>query len=92
MSLIGPTCRSDIALPVQPTEEVDNIWTIAKTDTALIITCNGVEVANFVFDSGGSQCVSTMGGDIVEKIQLRGTGSALLDTASDLYRAGNTGP
>nr|AFK75465.1 putative secretory peptide-55 [Pleurobrachia bachei] len=48
-------------LPVQPPGEVEKIWTIAKTETAIIITCNGVEVLNYLFaDSSMSDCVPRM--------------------------------
>eukprot|EP00116_Pleurobrachia_bachei_P017962 sb/3478224/ len=60
---------SYIDLPVQPPVEVDKIWTITKINTALIITCNGVEVLNYVFaDSSNSDCVSRWGGSDVEQI------------------------
>ena len=72
-------------LPVQPTVEVDMIWTYAKTDTAFIITCNGVEVLNYLFADSpiSTDCVSRWGGDVVEEIEFHDT-----DTASDFYRAG----
>nr|AFK75453.1 putative secretory peptide-43 [Pleurobrachia bachei] len=71
-------------LPVQPPVEVDKIWTIAKTDTAFIVMCNGVEVLNYLFaNSSNSDCVPNWGGDVVEEIQFR-----IHDTASDFYRAG----
>ena len=72
-------------LPVQPPVEVDKMWTITKTHTALIITCNGVEVLNYLFaDSSDSDCVPQWDGDVVERIAFSGQ----LDTASDFYRAG----
>ena len=77
-------CQSQIDLPEQPPDEVDKIWTIAKTDTALIITCNGVEVLNYLFaDSSGSACAPKWGGDVVEQIITNGA-------AADFYRAGKT--
>ena len=64
--------------------EVDKIWTITKTETALIITCNDVEVLNYLFaDSSDSRCVPTWGDDVVEEIMFRRD-----DSASDFYRAG----
>ena len=79
-------CISDYKdLPVQPPVEVDKVWMITKTETALIITCNNVEVLNYLFkDGSGSKCVTKWGGDIVEKIQFPKD----KDTASDFYRAG----
>ena len=76
-------CTSNMPdLPVQPPVEEDKIWTITKTETALIITCNGVEVLNYLFaDSSDSKCVPAWGGD-VEEIYFR-----LDDRASDFYRA-----
>ena len=71
-------------LPVQPSIEAENIWTITKTETALIIKCNDVEVLNYLFaDSSNSECVPIWAGDVVEYI-----GFDNLDTASDFYRAG----
>ena len=73
-----------IDLPVQPPVEVDKIWTFTKTHTALIITCNGVEVVNYLFaDSSSDNCVAKLGGD-VEQILF----DSDYDEASDFYRAG----
>ena len=75
------SCSSSLDLPVQPPLEVDKIWTIAKTETAWIITCNGLEVLKYLFaDSTDSSCVPTWGGDVVEQIEFHGS-----DTASDFY-------
>ena len=72
-------------LPVQPPVEVEKIWTIIKTETAIIITCNNVEVVSYLFaDSSESNCATKWDGDIVEKIRFSG----LYDTSSDFYRAG----
>ena len=79
-------CTPDWAeLPVQPTIEVDMIWTYTKTDTAFIITCNGVEVLNYLFADSpiSTDCVSRWVGDVVEEIMFPST-----DTASDFYKAG----
>ena len=79
------SCSTDLTdLPVQPPVEVDKIWTITKTETAIIITCNNVEVLNFLFANGSDSCVPRWGGDVVEKIKF----SSSWDTASDFYRAG----
>eukprot|EP00116_Pleurobrachia_bachei_P002407 sb/3462669/ len=80
---IGSCINSYTNLPVQPPVEVDKIWTITKTETAIIITCNGVEVLNYLFtDSSAGSCATEWGGDVVEEIRF-GTG----DTASDFYIA-----
>ena len=77
-------CISWTDLPIQPPVEVDKIWTITKTETALIITCNNVQVLNYLFaDSSDSRCVTKMGGDVVEQIKFNSN-----DKASDFYRAG----
>nr|AFK75425.1 putative secretory peptide-15 [Pleurobrachia bachei] len=71
-------------LPVELPVEVEKIWTIIKTGTALIITCNNLEVLNYVFaDSSNTKCVKKLGGDVVEVIKFHGW-----DAASDFYRAG----
>ena len=81
-------CYSLGNLPVQPPVEVDKIWTITKTDTNIIITCNNVEVLNYLFVDTitFTNCVSRVGGDVVEEIQFRDEGSK--DKAFDFYRAG----
>nr|AFK75449.1 putative secretory peptide-39 [Pleurobrachia bachei] len=82
--MIGYCTGSWTDLPVQPPVEVDKIWTITKTETALIITCNDVEVLNYLFvDSSRSECVPMWGGDVVEGIMFRSW-----DSASDFYKAG----
>ena len=82
---IGGNCITEWTdLSVQPPVEVNKIWTIAKTETAWIITCNGVEVLNFRFaDSSAGTCVSNWGGDVVEEIKFHNN-----DKASDSYSAG----
>ena len=87
-----------INFPVQPPYEVDKIWTIRKTDTALIMECNEVEVLNFQFsDSSEWYCEDYWGGDVVKKIKFQeyySFGIRYIDTASDSYRAklaGNAG-
>ena len=72
-------------LPVQPPVEVEKIWTFTKTDTAFIITCNNVEMLNYLFaDSSNDHCVPKLGGDVVEEIRLYKSHG----TASYFYRAG----
>ena len=36
-------------------------FTITKTDTSLILECNGEEMANYVFSSGEDKCKDTYG-------------------------------
>ena len=75
-------CNTWTDLPTQPPDEVDKIWTFNKTSTALIISCNGVEVLNYVFsDTSNDDCVPRWSRD-VEKIQFAATS----DTASDYYK------
>ena len=46
-----------IDLPTQPPDNGDKTWMFTKTSTAFIISCNGVEVLNYVFsDSSKSNC------------------------------------
>eukprot|EP00116_Pleurobrachia_bachei_P009338 sb/3469600/ len=77
-------CIGDFTdLPVQPPVEMDKIWTIVKAETALIITCNDVEVLNYLFaDSSNSKCVEVVGGNVVNVISF-----IKHDTASNFYRA-----
>ena len=71
-------------LPVQPPVEVEKIWTFTKTETAITISCNGVEVLDYQFaDSPDSDCVTKLGGDVVEQIQFPSW-----DEASDFYSIG----
>ena len=72
-------------LPVQPPDEADKVWTFIKTASALIITCNDVELLNYEFaNSEFSNCVPKWGGDTTDKILF----SESFNTASDFYRAG----
>ena len=75
-------CNYETDLPAQPPDEVDKIWTISKTKTSLIISCNGVEVLNYIFADGVSYCVGQWGGDKIEQIIFNSG-----DTASNFYRA-----
>ena len=82
--LIGNCMSGWEALPVQPPVEVDKVWTITKTEIAWKITCNNVEVLNYLFAaSKDSDCVPQWGGDVVEQIKFNNA-----DSASDFYRAG----
>ena len=66
-----PRCTAAwIKLPVQPPEKVEKIWTIAKTETVLIIMCNGLELLRYQFaDSSDSRCAN-LGGDVVDYISF----------------------
>ena len=78
-------CASYTPMQVQPPLEVDKIWTFTKTETALIITCNAVDVLNYLFaDSSYGGCATKLGGDVVKAIQFL----SQQDTASQFYRAG----
>ena len=80
-------CTSSTDLPVEPPTKVDKIWKIIKTETAIIITCNDVEVLKYLFaDSPESGCVTRVGGGDLEQILF----TSGYDTASDYYRAGKT--
>ena len=72
-------------LPTQPPDDVEKIWTFTKTSTALIISCNGVEVLNYVFsDSSFSDCVPLWSRD-TEYIYFN---KEQFNDAVDFYRAG----
>ena len=56
---------SRTSLPVQPMGKGEKIWTFTKTETAMIITCNGVDVLNYQFsDSSETNCVPELGRDV----------------------------
>ena len=75
-------CNEYTVLPVEPPVEVDKIWMITKTETAITITCNNVEMLNYLFaDSSNSKC--EMDGDVVGQIMFDNR-----DGASDGYRSG----
>ena len=77
-------CTDFKDMSVQPPAKVIRVWKITKTETALIINCNGVEMLNYRFaDSSQSSCDTRWGGDVVEKIKFSQD-----DEASDFYRAG----
>ena len=81
---IPPCISALVNLPAQPPVEVEKTWTITKTATALIMTCNNLEVLNYLFaDSSNSDCVPKWGGDVVELIKFTTD-----DEASDLYITG----
>eukprot|EP00116_Pleurobrachia_bachei_P011611 sb/3471873/ len=70
------------SLTAQPRDEVDNIWTIRRTATALIIDCNGVEVLNYRFSEGALEnCAPSWEGKMVKNIRFDEK-----DSASDSYR------
>ena len=65
-----------------PPVEDEKVWTISKTDSALTIECNGVELVDFKFaESSGSGCAEKWGQQ-VNQIEFSSS-----DTASDSYRA-----
>ena len=56
-----------IDLPTQPPDSVDKTWMFTKTSTAFIISCNGVQVLNYVFsDSSKSDCQKIWSLDVEE--------------------------
>eukprot|EP00116_Pleurobrachia_bachei_P005395 sb/3465657/ len=79
-------CNYETDLPKQPpvSEEVDKIWKFTKTETALIISCNDLEVLNYVFKANyaASWCDGAWSGDKVGEISFHSG-----DTASDFYLA-----
>ena len=76
-------CNSYTNMPTQPTAETEKIWTIAKTETAIIFQCNDVEVVNYLFaDSSNSKCTA-WNGNVVERIKF-----GIHDNACDFYRSG----
>ena len=80
------TRESGVDLPVQPPVD-NNIWTITKTEAAIIITCNGDMVLNYLFaNSSNSDCVTKWSGDVVEQISF----NKEWDKASDFYREGKS--
>ena len=77
------SCMYDHAtLPTQPPDDVDQIWTFTKTSMSFIISCNGVEVLNYVF-SDLDYCMSTWSPNNVEFIQF----GYFSHTTLEYYRA-----
>ena len=74
-----------VDLPVQPPVAVNKIWKFTKTTSALIITCNNVEVLNYQYtDSPYNGCNSRWAIDVdVEQIEFTTS-----DTASEFYFVG----
>ena len=67
-------------------EEQIKVWTITETETSVVLTCNGVEIVNYLFSgSDDDGCVPRWGKDAT-KIIFKDT-----DTASDKYRTKPTG-
>ena len=67
-------------------EEQLRTWTITVSDSSVILTCNGVEIVNYLFsESTRDDCVSHWNRDVVKmKFMSNNDGT---DTASDEYRA-----
>ena len=85
-------CRSRINFPVSLPTEVEKVWRIAlnrNSGIRLLIHCNNVEVVNILISdstcsrSGWSNWSKTFGNVWFE--------SPTTDTASDYYRAGQSG-
>ena len=80
---IGHCIYDFIPLPIQPTDQPNNIWTIAKTSSFFTISCNGQIVLDYnIFKNGiSSKCAAAWAGDKVDKIKFRNS-----DTASTHYQ------
>ena len=71
-------------------EEQFKVWTITVTETSVVLTCNGVEIVNYLFsESEKENCVSR-GSKDTTKIVFKGTTDGT-DTASDKFRGKPTG-
>ena len=71
-------------------EEQVRTWTITKTETSVVLACNGVEIVNYLFsESTRDDCVSTWSSNAVKMKFL--SNSDGIDTASDKYREKPTG-
>ena len=81
---IGYCTTNDWVTFTAPEEQV-RTWTITKTDTSVILTCNGVEIVNYLFsESTRDNCVSRWSNDAA-KIKFIANSNGI-DTASDEYR------
>ena len=74
-------CGYGIDFTRTPPVEDNKVWTIRKTDSAVTIECNGVELVDFKFAERGGECAYSWGQQ-VQQIKF-----ASSDTASDSYRA-----
>ena len=61
------------------------IWTLVKTESEVVVWCNGVEIVQYSFQDGS--CLKKWGGDVVEFVRFNSD----LNTALALYRAGKFG-
>ena len=82
-------CNADWVTFTAPEEQV-RTWTITKTETSVVLACNGVEIVNYLFsESTRDVCVSYWSRDAT-KMKFRSNSNGI-DTASDKYRAKPTG-
>ena len=83
------SCNTDWVNFTAPEEQV-RTWTITKTETSVIVVCNGVEIVNYLLsESTRDNCVSRWSRDAVKMKFISNNNS--IDTASDEYRAKPTG-
>ena len=83
-------CSTDWVTFTNIPEEQVRTWTITKTDTSVILACNGVEIVNYLFsESTTDDCVSYWSRDGVKMKFMSEIDD--IDTASDKYRAKPTG-
>ena len=80
---ISSCVTSETAFSTTLPSEQEKIWTITKTDTALIIMCNGIEVVEVIYTNYAEACGDAWNSDVAMIMFYPG-----YDTASDEYRQG----
>jgi len=79
---ISSCVTSETSFSTTLPSEQEKIWTITKTDTALIIMCNGIEVVEVIYANYEDACANAWN-DVAKILFYPGN-----DTASDEYRQG----
>ena len=84
------SCNNDMEITFTAPEGQVRTWTITKTETSVVLACNGVEIVNYLFsESTRDVCVSYWSRDVVKMKFMSNNND--IDTASNKYRAKTTG-
>ena len=78
---ISSCVTSETSFSTTLPSEQEKIWTITKTDTALTIMCNGIEVVEVIYANYADACANAWNSDVAKILFYPGN-----DTASEEYR------